>query len=605
MLSDQKQTGDTTIIKPIKPTKPTIAIAGCTGALGSHIANTLLSDPYRDKFHKIVVLSRNDTVQTEAFTQQGAKHITHGDRPHVNYLRAALQDVTIFVNAISSAGAKLRDAMVKVLPETGVKLYFPSEFGVDHMLHDFEMQEWDGKKAHFKLAKEICEPAGIKVCRVFIGLFVEDAFEQCYGYGPQETNVKTKQKRIVIEAVGSFDAVVSYTSLHDVGKVISVLGTEMAVSEVPEELRLAGSSASMWHISKAIYEQYLPDDTSLVWQEKDGLKMKQELIAEKSTDPLKYLRFLMGDGSIDYRSKQDGGLGNDNDVVNPDQKRFKWLTWQDQLAGKNPDELSEMQQHQQRLLQQHLPLQLRPNPKKLTPEQMNFMDQVNVHRMIIVRLNQREYWSKSVKTWAQLKQWLQQHPEKTLPITRIENIQAIQFRIMVEARKQQQQTAAGLIPKLNLPGHVQVIMTKMRKDRIEYYTQEVTMEKYGGNADLIEPEEQIETERLATIDAQTFAKAWQASSPTTVPLPAAGLPPQVQIDMARIRDNRIGHHFNDVAMKKYNGSFDLLQPDDHQEILRLAMIDVKTWLRSWQEKEKSRLQSVPQQQGGVEHAGRL
>lgn len=310
--------------------KPTIAITGCTGALGSHVTNTLLSSEYKSKYTSVILLSRKPTEQTQEWTSQGATHIALGDSPSPSDLKAALKGVTILVSAINTAGASLRDALVQVLPETEVKLYFPSEFGVDHMLHDFQMREWDGKKKHLKLAREVCKPAGIKVCRVFIGLFLEDAFGEWYGYGKAERD-ESGRERIVVEAVGDLDSVVSYTSLGDVGKVITVLSTEVSVGDVPESLRLAGSSSSMREVSKVIYEQNKSRGTSVVLRKRDGAKMKEELIAEKSTDSLKYLRFLMGDGSIDYRNKQDGGLGNDNEVVNPGEKYFKWMTWQEQL----------------------------------------------------------------------------------------------------------------------------------------------------------------------------------------------------------------------------------------------------------------------------------
>jgi hypothetical protein len=38
------------------------------------------------------------------------------------------------------------------------------------------------------------------------------------------------------------------------------------------------------------------------------------------------LRFVMGDGRVDYRPKEEGGLGNDNEVVNPGQSQFVWKT---------------------------------------------------------------------------------------------------------------------------------------------------------------------------------------------------------------------------------------------------------------------------------------
>ncbi|PIG80989.1 isoflavone reductase family protein, partial [Aspergillus arachidicola] len=38
-------------------------------------------------------------------------------------------------------------------------MYIPSEFGVDHYIHDFPHLEWDAKKRHDELAREILDPS--------------------------------------------------------------------------------------------------------------------------------------------------------------------------------------------------------------------------------------------------------------------------------------------------------------------------------------------------------------------------------------------------------------------------------------------------------------
>jgi hypothetical protein len=68
-------------------------------------------------------------------------------------------------------GAK---ALLQALPETDICLYIPSEFVVDHTIHDFLHPEWDAKKHHFAIAQEVL-PKSTKVVRVFIGLFLEDS----------------------------------------------------------------------------------------------------------------------------------------------------------------------------------------------------------------------------------------------------------------------------------------------------------------------------------------------------------------------------------------------------------------------------------------------
>jgi hypothetical protein len=77
-------------------------------------------------------------------------------------------------SSIGSQGHAFKEALLQALPETDICLYIPSEFGVDHTIHDFLHPEWDAKKHHFAIAQEVL-PKSTKVVRVFIGLFLEDS----------------------------------------------------------------------------------------------------------------------------------------------------------------------------------------------------------------------------------------------------------------------------------------------------------------------------------------------------------------------------------------------------------------------------------------------
>ncbi len=141
------------------------------------------------------------------------------------------------------------------------------------------------------------------------------------------------------EAVGSKDQKASYTSMDDVGRIITVLSTMSSdeLANVPETVRFSGTSASMSEIAEMMTKAQ---------QQRRGMQReirttsvplpeyKQNIIEKNRTDQLRlsatydYLRFLIGDGSIDYRNKSAGGLGNDNELMNPRQTKFKWKTMQ-------------------------------------------------------------------------------------------------------------------------------------------------------------------------------------------------------------------------------------------------------------------------------------
>lgn len=105
-------------------------------------------------------------------------------------------------------------------------------------MHDFPHEEWDAKKAHFRLATELIHD--VSVCRVYAGLFLEDSIGPWFGF-----DTKTGK----YEAVGDPAQRTSYTSMHDVGKALAVLALRTA-DTVPPEMHLSGDSKSMLEILK-------------------------------------------------------------------------------------------------------------------------------------------------------------------------------------------------------------------------------------------------------------------------------------------------------------------------------------------------------------------
>jgi hypothetical protein len=203
-------------------------------------------------------------------------------------------------------------------------LYIPSEFGADHTIHDFPHPEWDVKKHHFAIAQEVL-PKSTKVIRVFIGLFLEHSIGWWFGFDT---------KKGVYEAVGLAEKKVSFTSVDDVGKVLAVLAG-MPVEElgkVPDQLHISGTSASMSEVAKLMMDAQNMPKNEISVKTIDAVEYRRKTIESAARDLAGYLRFLIGNGSIDHRSKAEGGIGNDNELVNPGGTRWKWKSMADYAA---------------------------------------------------------------------------------------------------------------------------------------------------------------------------------------------------------------------------------------------------------------------------------
>ncbi|KAJ5871497.1 uncharacterized protein N7529_003850 [Penicillium soppii] len=292
------------------PARPVVAIAGATGHLGQHVTNAFLSSAFLDKFSEIVLLSRKEpNLLQPSDVRAGVKVTTR--RYNENNLEEALQGVQILVNTVGPGGHEFKTKIAAVLPRTDIRVYFPSEFGVDHYVHDFAHLEWYEKKKHLANSQPVV--THMKICRIFCGLFLEDSIGPWFG-------LDTKNGKYT--SVGSPRSPISFTSLQDVGKVVASLAT-FPEEKLPEIVHLAGDTRSISEIASIM--QAAGAGPIEVAEIPYGA-YKAKTTAESSWDPAAYLRFLMGDGSINHSA---AGLGNDNDLVNPGQRLWRWKTLED------------------------------------------------------------------------------------------------------------------------------------------------------------------------------------------------------------------------------------------------------------------------------------
>ncbi|GKZ29267.1 hypothetical protein AbraIFM66950_004073 [Aspergillus brasiliensis] len=310
-------------------TLPVVAIAGATGHLGKHVASAFLTSNLRNRFSEIILLSRQGSSSNHHQPPAGIPDDTHSNSPKLtirNYteddetsITHALHGAHILINTVGPSGHSFKEKLLHAVSKTDIQLYFPSEFGVNHYVHDFPHLEWDAKKKHMALANELLFPKKVKICRVFCGLFLEDSIGPWFGFD-------TKRGRY--ESVGSSEVLVSFTSLEDVGKSVAALAS-LPVAEVPEVVHLAGDSRSVREIAEIMGA--VAGGGGEIEVVEVGLEgFKKETTAQESWDPAAYLRFLMGEGKILHTRD---GLGNDDELVNPGQRVWKWETLRD-LAEK-------------------------------------------------------------------------------------------------------------------------------------------------------------------------------------------------------------------------------------------------------------------------------
>lgn len=309
-----------------------VAIAGGTGLIGRSVAEIFLSPAYHSQFSRVVIFTRNPVSPAALeLEKQGAEVVKvtfdNEDPEDAAALKRALEGVDVVVNAIVSTpiAAPGMKVLVKAAVNAGVKVYFPSEFGVDRRLNAFEgfdMAEWYLKIEHLDFIKEISKGKNFKVILLYTGLFLEDSLIPWLGFHIAEQR---------IEVFGSPESKVAYTSKADIGRsvaqlsLLSLSSDAKVAASVPEHVRIAGSNPSFTDIGN-LFDKAFPARSPFRVESLD-LDEQREILKQDvgsgrlgKEDNGRHLRLLFGEGKMDW-SKE-----NTNELINPGEKLWKWKT---------------------------------------------------------------------------------------------------------------------------------------------------------------------------------------------------------------------------------------------------------------------------------------
>lgn len=283
-----------------------VAVVGASGLLGGPVLTALCSETFKSAFSEIVLLKRSPGANTTELS-------TRSDGTIVRYyeeknLESALANIDVLINLIGPKGHATKDAFLRAIPNTKVRLYIPSEFGVDHDVHDFAHAEWDQKKHHAKLGKQVLTDT--KMCRIFVGLFTEESIGPWFGLNGDTARY---------HAIGSATVPVSFSSLQDVGKAVASV-CRLPYESIPDRIHISSDTLSVRDIAHTMEQA---GSAPITVEELDLPDFKAKTLATASADPSQYLRFLMGEGKITHTSD---GLGNDRELVNPGESFWTWRT---------------------------------------------------------------------------------------------------------------------------------------------------------------------------------------------------------------------------------------------------------------------------------------
>jgi hypothetical protein len=117
----------------------------------------------------------------------------------------------------------------------------------------------------------------------------------------------------VWEPIGSANTKTAYTTVEDIGKAVASL-VRLPPAEIPDDVRVVGDNISFKEASE---EMAAVSGNKIELKEIELGPYKKEVTKKKEGDPAAFIRFVMGEGQLDFSE-------NNNELVNPGEKLWKW-----------------------------------------------------------------------------------------------------------------------------------------------------------------------------------------------------------------------------------------------------------------------------------------
>ncbi|KAG9025532.1 hypothetical protein FRB95_010081 [Tulasnella sp. JGI-2019a] len=152
--------------------KPTVAISGATSDLGIEVTKAFLKfSP--DTFSRVLVLTRNpQSEKASALGSLGAElvQVDGALQPDV------LKGVDVLVNTLGlTVSSEVSDSLFEAAIASSVKVYFPSEYGIDHR-GSLQNHAWFHEITRHVAAARNAGARRLKVIQLFTGMFTEWVF---------------------------------------------------------------------------------------------------------------------------------------------------------------------------------------------------------------------------------------------------------------------------------------------------------------------------------------------------------------------------------------------------------------------------------------------
>ncbi|KAI0781448.1 hypothetical protein BD413DRAFT_608590 [Trametes elegans] len=215
-------------------------------------------------------------------------------------LAEAFAGVDVVISTLpTSVPVEVRRRVAQSAVKSGAKVFFLSEFGVDHGRNDLPgvgHHQWVVRRQLASEAREVARGTPAPVIALYPKLFLKVALNPPMGFDVENNT---------FDCIGSPAQRVAFTSRTGVGRALarmSALALEpLTAGKVPDEVRIAGTTISFEEVRDAVAQAMGLQNGEV---REDLAEAKARLREDRDTRVVQYIRVLMGEGKLVGRQRE-------------------------------------------------------------------------------------------------------------------------------------------------------------------------------------------------------------------------------------------------------------------------------------------------------------
>ncbi|ANB11313.1 hypothetical protein AWJ20_4117 [Sugiyamaella lignohabitans] len=290
-----------------------VAIVGISGYLGKPVLEALLEPAFRDNFKLPIRAVSRKAAGTSS------EDVEYYEASDIASYEKALKGVDVVIDLRGTAALESNDLAIAA-KNAGAKVYIPSEFGLDYS------QAGPLKPVFQKKADIVnfAEAQGLKVIQFKVGYFIDSTLQPNW-----DLLAFADLSHDTADYVGDGSQNLSFNSTKNIGQSVAAT-ISLPYEMIPDVVKIAGDNVTPAKFVE-LYEKHTGKKVTVNSTTKEQIiQQAQDALSGKLDNGVPAFFYALRGASV----AGDGANfknNNDNELINPGEKYFKWEKIEDYI----------------------------------------------------------------------------------------------------------------------------------------------------------------------------------------------------------------------------------------------------------------------------------